>query len=122
MGADTRVLMIDLLVERAAFGHGGNQEVVRPFAVRGDVELLLVTPQMQSFEAGMKSDSGEVELIEEDVPHWDDEFPFWQSTNVELEGKDVSFRRIVMPMHEDDARMSAWLEDCLLYTSPRPRD
>ena len=111
MGADTRVLMIDLLVERAAFGHGGNQEVVRPFAVRGDVELLLVTPQMQSFEAGMKSDSGEVALIEEDVPHWDDEFPFWQSTNVELEGRDVSFRRIVMPMHEDDARMSAWLEE-----------
>ncbi|MFL2493690.1 MAG: glutamine amidotransferase-related protein [Candidatus Thalassarchaeum sp.] len=103
--------MVDLLVERAVFGHGGNQEVVRPFAARGDVELLLVTPQMQSFEAGMKSDLGEVALIEEDVPHWDDEFPFWQSMNVELESRDVSFRRIVMPMHEDDARMSEWLEE-----------
>ena len=36
-----RVLMVDLLVERETFGHGGNQEVVRPFAAAGDVELLL---------------------------------------------------------------------------------
>ena len=110
MGADTRVLLVDLLVERAAFGHGGNQEVIRPFAARGDVELLLVTPQMQSFEAGAKSEGGEVALCEEDVLDWDDEFPFWQSTNVELGGRDVLFRRIVMPMHEDDTRMGEWLE------------
>ena len=110
MGDDTRVLLVDLLVERAAFGHGGNQEVIRPFAARGDVELLLVTPQMQSFEAGAKSEGGEVALCEEDVSDWDDEFPFWQSTNVELGGRDVLFRRIVMPMHEDDSRMGGWLE------------
>ena len=110
MGADTRVLLVDLLVERAAFGHGGNQEVIRPFAARGGVELLLVTPQMQSFEAGAKSEGGEVALCEEDVSDWDDEFPFWQSTNVELGGRDVQFRRIVMPMHEDDAKMGGWLE------------
>jgi len=110
MGDDTRVLLVDLLVERAAFGHGGNQEVIRPFAARGDVELLLVTPQMQSFEAGAKSEGGEVALCEEDVSDWDDEFPFWQSTNVELGGRDVQFRRIVMPMHEDDAKMGGWLE------------
>ena len=110
MSAVTRVLMVDLLVERAAFGHGGNQEVVRPFAARGDVEMLLVTPQMQSFEAGAKAESGDIALSEEDVPHWDDDFHFWQSTDVELEGRDVSFRRIVMPMHEDDSRMGEWLE------------
>ena len=110
MSVYTRVLMVDLLVERAAFGHGGNQEVVRPFAARGDVELLLVTPQMQSFDAGAKSESGEVALNDEDVPHWDDEFPFWQTTSVEIEGRDVSFSRIVMPMHDDDARMAEWLE------------
>ena len=103
-------MLVDLLVERAAFGHGGNQEVIRPFAARGDVELLLVTPQMQSFEAGAKSEGGEVALCEEDVSDWDDEFPFWQSTNVELGGRDVLFRRIVMPMHEDDAKMGGWLE------------
>jgi len=72
--------------------------------------LLLVTPQMQSFEAGAKSEGGEVALCEEDVSDWDDEFPFWQSTNVELGGRDVQFRRIVMPMHEDDAKMGGWLE------------
>ena len=103
-------MLVDLLVERAAFGHGGNQEVIRPFAARGDVELLLVTPQMQSFEAGAKSEGGEGALCEEDVSDWDDEFPFWQSTNVELGGRDVLFRRIVMPMHEDDAKMGGWLE------------
>ena len=102
--------MVDLLVERETFGHGGNQEVVRPFAARGDVELLLVTPQMQSFEAGKKAESGEVLLSEEDVPHWDDDFPFWQSTTVELEGRTVSFRRIVMPMIENDTEMSNWLD------------
>jgi len=110
MGAHTKVMLLDLLVERAAFGHGGNQEVIKPFAARGDVELLLVTPQMQSFEAGAKSEGGEVALCEEDVLDWDDEFPFWQSTNVELGGRDVLFRRIVMPMHEDDTRMGEWLE------------
>ena len=109
MSANTRVLMVDLLVERATFGHGGNQEVIRPFAARGDVELLLVTPQMQSFEAGARADSGEVALREEDVPHWDDEFPFWQSTSVELENRKVSFSRIVMPMEENDSMMSDWL-------------
>ncbi len=102
--------MVDLLVERAEFGHGGNQEVVRPFAAAGDVELLLVTPQMQSFEAGKKAQAGEVALSEEDVPHWDDDFPFWQSTKVELEGRTVSFQRIVMPMIENDADMANWLD------------
>ena len=102
--------MVDLLVERETFGHGGNQEVVRPFAALGDVELLLVTPQMQSFEAGKKAELGEVTLSEEDVPHWDDDFPFWQSTTVELEGRTVCFRRIVMPMIENDADMLNWLE------------
>ena len=102
--------MVDLLVERETFGHGGNQEVVRPFAAAGDVELLLVTPQMQSFEAGKKAEAGEVPLSEEDVPHWDDDFPFWQSTTVELEGRTVSFQRIVMPMIENDEDMANWLD------------
>ena len=102
--------MVDLLVERAEFGHGGNQEVVRPFAAFGDVELLLVTPQMQSFEAGKKAQAGEVPLSKEDVPHWDDDYPFWESTTVELEGRPISFRRIVMPMVEDDLEMTEWLD------------
>ena len=46
--------MIDLLVERAEFGHGGNQEVIKPIAALSDVQVLLITPQMQSFDAGYK--------------------------------------------------------------------
>ena len=111
MSTLTRVLMVDLLVERATFGHGGNQEVIRPFAARGPVELLLVTPQMQSFDAGMKTEgTALVTLTEEDVPHWDDEYPFWQSTSVGFGERDVLFQRIVMPMHVDDERMAKWLD------------
>ena len=33
--------------------------------------MLLVTPQMQSFEAGEKSEAGEVPLSEDEVTHWD---------------------------------------------------
>ena len=65
---------------------------------------------MQSFEAGAKAEAqGEVTLEEIDVPHWDDDYPFWQSTTVEFGDQGVDFRRIVMPMHEDDERMSEWL-------------
>jgi GMP synthase-like glutamine amidotransferase len=109
MAGCIRVLLIDLLAERATFGHGGNQEVVRPLAAAGDVEVLLVTPQYQSIESSNQSDAGEVNLTEMDVPDWDDDYPFWQSTEVELEGRVVTFRRIVMPMHEDQERMESWL-------------
>jgi hypothetical protein len=109
MAGCIRVLLIDLLAERATFGHGGNQEVVRPLAAAGDVEVLLVTPQYQSIESSNQSVAGEVNLTEVDVPDWDDDYPFWQSTEVELEGRIVTFRRIVMPMHEDQERMKSWL-------------
>ena len=104
--------MVDLLVERATFGHGGNQEVIQPFAARCDVEMLLVTPQMQSFEAGVKAEKGyDVCLCEDDVPHWDDDYGFWKSTEVDFDGRLVTFRRIVMPMHDDETRMRQWLEE-----------
>ena len=51
-----RILILDLLVERAAFGHGGNQEIVLPFTKNGPVEIFLVTPQMQSFDSGLKTE------------------------------------------------------------------
>lgn len=43
-----RILILDLLVEREAFGRFGNIEIIRPFAAKGDVECLLLTPQLQS--------------------------------------------------------------------------
>ena len=89
MAGSIRVLLLDLLVERAEFGHGGNQEVIRPLLEKTDVEVLLLTPQMQSFESGLKTDlEVDVPLKPEDVPHWDDEYPFWENNIVELEYPD----------------------------------
>ena len=39
----TRVVLLDLLVERPAFGQGGNAEIMAPFA---PAECLLLTPQL----------------------------------------------------------------------------
>ena len=43
-----RVLILDLLIERKAFGRYGNLEILRPFSEKGDVECWLLTPQMQN--------------------------------------------------------------------------
>jgi len=110
MSATSRVLMIDLLVERAEFGHGGNQEVIKPIAALSDVEVLLITPQMQSFDAGHKIET-EVKLEINDVPHWDYEYEFWSQTEEILEGRKINFQRIVMPMHENESKMNDWLNN-----------
>ena len=84
MGRDIRVILIDLLVERSEFGHGGNQEVIQPIAEGGSVEVLLVTPQMQSEEAGLRAqEEGLVRISESDVPNWDYEYPFWEECSME---------------------------------------
>jgi len=44
----TRVVILDLLVERPAFGQGGNAEIMAPFA---PAECLLLTPQLASRDA-----------------------------------------------------------------------
>ena len=106
-----RVVLMDLLVERSEFGHGGNQEIVSPIAEGGELEVLLVTPQMQSEEAGIRSqEEGIVGLTEEDVPNWDDEFPFWEGCSVELSGNLVTFKRIAMPLQGDDEGTKNWLK------------
>ena len=112
MAGNMRILMFDLLVERETFGHGGNQEVVRPFITRKNVELLLLTPQMQSLESGEKTEKEtQVTLNEEDVPHWDDEYEFWESNDVDFDGHLANFHRIVMPMHTNDEKMANWLNE-----------
>ena len=102
--------MIDLLVERAEFGHGGNQEVIKPLAALSNVEVLLVTPQMQSFDAGEKTNhDSETKLIESDVPNWDYEYDFWSDIDVILAERNIKFSRIVMPMHENEEEMGNWI-------------
>ena len=71
--------MVDLLVERATFGHGGNQEVIRPLQHEVMSNYYWSPHRCSPLRQGARADSGEVALREEDVPHWDDEFPFWQS-------------------------------------------
>jgi GMP synthase (glutamine-hydrolysing) len=44
----TRVVLLDLLVERPAFGQGGNAEIMAPFA---PAECLLLTPQLSNRDA-----------------------------------------------------------------------
>ena len=43
----TRVVLLDLLVERPAFGQGGNAEIMAPFA---PAECLLLTPQLDNVD------------------------------------------------------------------------
>jgi len=106
----TRVILIDLLVERSEFGHGGNQEVIQPIAERSAVEVLLVTPQMQSEEAGLRAqEQGLVGISENDVPNWDNEYPFWEECRMEMHGNEVVFRRIAMPLHGDDEMTQDWV-------------
>ncbi len=110
MDGVTRVILIDLLVERSEFGHGGNQEVIQPIAERGSVEVLLVTPQMQSEESGLRAqEEGLVGISEIDVPNWDYDYPFWEQCNLEMNGNEVVFRRIAMPLHGDDQLTEAWI-------------
>ena len=107
----TRIILIDLLVERSEFGHGGNQEVVYPIAKFGPVEVILLTPQMQSEESGFRAEEeGLVPISVLDVPKWDDEFPFWQECKLELAGNTVNFGRFSMPLHGDDERTADWIQ------------
>ena len=110
MSRVTRVILIDLLVERSEFGHGGNQEVIQPIAERGAVEVLLVTPQMQSEEAGLRAqEGGLVGISENDVPDWDYDYPFWEECSMEMHGNEVVFRRIAMPLHGEDELTEDWI-------------
>ena len=43
----TKVVLLDLLVERPAFGQGGNAEIMAPFA---PAECLLLTPQLNNWD------------------------------------------------------------------------
>tara|TARA_Y100000294_G_scaffold163700_1_gene169812 strand:+ start:137 stop:1075 length:939 start_codon:yes stop_codon:yes gene_type:complete len=112
MTASLRVVLLDLLVERAEFGHGGNMEVLSPLASRvSSLEVWLLTPQFQSESVGMRACSHNNPLLleEEDLPTWDTNFAFVsESSPIEIDG-DVILRRIALPNTCDEA-MTEWLE------------
>ena len=98
--SSVRVVILDLLAERAEFGHGGNLEMLAPLIMHfGTVEAWLLTPQFQSVEVGEKQSLEEqISLLQEqDVPYWDDEYPFVPKRIVEFAGGTVSLSRIIMP-------------------------
>lgn len=111
MRRTTRVLLLDLLVERSEFGHGGNQEVIQPLAKGGDVEIFLLTPHMQSEDSGMRAiEEGLFFLKEGDVPNWNQEYGFWESCEVSIGDSIARFFRVALPLGLGDAEMAKWLE------------
>ncbi|HIC76050.1 MAG TPA: type 1 glutamine amidotransferase [Candidatus Poseidoniales archaeon] len=93
MGGPLRVALLDLLVERAEFGHGGNMEVIAPLVAKdGRVEVFLLTPQFQSHVSAQKALISWTPLVltAGDVPTWDQDFPFVADRTVSVEGVDVS--------------------------------
>ena len=108
----TRVLLLDLLVERSEFGHGGNQEIIQPISEFGDVDVFLLTPQMQSLESGVNAASrGLLFLSRADVPKWDEEFEFWENCEVPMGDNVARFSRIALPSGLDDDGMLHWLNN-----------
>ncbi len=125
--APPRLLILDLLVERSEFGHGGNLEILRPFVdAAGRAEALLLTPQYQSAECSAAADSaisatgaasqagrhspplpdGVRMLNRSEVPEWDESVPFEASRTVPLGAGEVELRRISMPSAD---RLADWL-------------
>ncbi len=126
-----RLLLLDLLVERPDFGHGGNLEVIRPFVESlGRVEVWLLTPQFQSVEsrqaaasargkpeiekmkkrdtAGNISIQGGFLLLEEsDVPEWDTAVEFIDERWVTISGGSALLRRVALPTIISEA----WLRE-----------
>jgi len=111
MTASLRVVLLDLLVERAEFGHGGNMEVLSPLASRvSSAEVWLLTPQFQSQSVSERACNphNPILLEKEDLPTWDDDFAFVSESNAtELDG-DVVLRRVALPNTSDEV-MSQWL-------------
>jgi len=117
MARGLSVALLDLLVERAEFGHGGNVEILLPLAERfSTLEVLLLTPQFQSADvderANQKAGTGLVQLVREDVPTWDDVFPFVTSpTDIDLQqvsSGEVTMQRVALPSAGTDT-VAKWL-------------
>lgn len=110
MSRAMRVLLLDLLVERSEFGHGGNQEIILPLSDFGDVEVFLLTPQMQTIESGKcAANDGLYFISREDVPKWDEGYEFWKSCVVPMGDNEARFSRIALPFGFDDEQMLDWL-------------
>lgn len=133
MGGPLRVALLDLLAERAEFGHGGNMEVIAPLVAKvGMVEVFLLTPQFQSHVSAQKALISWTPLVltADDVPTWNDDFPFVADRTVSVEGVDVDgeesgtvrLLRVALPQSQDGG-METWLDlmeiDAVVCTGSR---
>ena len=114
MDSPVRILLLDLLVEREEFGHGGNIEILTPIADRfGELEVILLTPQYQSaacFEVAATSDLI-VDLEESMLEEWDDAFAFVADRSIVLKGGIARLRRVSLPDFDSkDDHMVTWLK------------
>jgi len=117
MARGLRVALLDLLVERAEFGHGGNMEILFPLAERfSTLEVLLLTPQFQSDDVGLRAtnqvNSELIKLVKTDVPTWDDDFPFvaipTDSKLQQASAGEVTMQRVALPP-ADTITLKKWL-------------
>lgn len=117
MARGLRVALLDLLVERAEFGHGGNMEILFPLAERfSTLEVLLLTPQFQSDDISLRAtqqvNSELIKLVKADVPTWDDDFPFVAiPTDSDLQQAcvgEVTMQRVALPP-ADTITLKKWL-------------
>lgn len=101
-----RIMLLDLLVEPRTFGLPGILEFLRPFAKLGDVECLLISPQVQkSFP-----DSPSMKTADRgDFGFWHEEVEFFAQKILPLAGNSVNFRRIITP---DSSHFSEWFDNC----------
>ena len=106
-----RVVLLDLLVERAEFGYGGNIEILSPIANNfPSLDVWLLNPQFQSDELGESASSIQTPIIvnREDLPTWNEDFPFVsQYEPTELSG-DSKLTRVALPFGDDEA-IKSWL-------------
>ncbi len=111
MGFMLKVAMLDLLVERTTFGHEGNLQIVNSLTQYSDVEVWLLTPQMQ--EGGVGDDKPKLLRFEE-VPLWEGDFAF-SSEEVLISANEGSgnivLRRMALP---ESKHVASWLENAQL--------
>ena len=96
-----RVAILDLLVERFTFGHEGNLQMIMPLTEHDDVEVWLLTPQMQN--GGVGGEQPQL-LDNEDVPLWEGDFDFTSEMRVNsVSGNQGSIllRRMALPETEE---------------------
>ena len=105
-----RILVLDLLAERSEFGHGGNIEMVKPFTeFNSELEVFLITPQYEDLLKLKKNQLELIQIVQENVPYWDDETVFNSIVYENIDNSIVKFIRVLTPLGSA-GELSEWLK------------